>query len=305
MGGGYINLWYARRVSSPRQAEPKMPSELDAAIAQWTPVSAAPSAAVTSARLQLHHAVQVANAPAMSYLPPAPDDSHTTFSWGPDVQAFVSQLVPFPQPRRFGWHPEDLTLLALDSSGKVSATFALRGKTMAMAHDWARAECVRAGGDGKRYTSNKHYEIPAHAVEAGAEFDADPAALRTLTSLWGNAARLLDAIVADAGTAASPVHLWPHHFDVGTLITVDAKRSIGGGFTPGDHYYDEPYWYVSPYPKPTTPVRPPLSGGGVWREGEFFGAVLPWSAYDQSIEQGVAVGAYLRTALNGARTLLG
>ena len=281
-----------------------MPSHLDAAIARWTPVPVAPSVAVTSARLQLHHAVQVANAAAMSYLPPATDDSHTTFGWVPDVQAFVSQLVPFRAPRRFGWRPEDLTLVALDGGGKVSATCSLRGTTLAAAHDWARGECVRAGGDGEQYTSHKHYEIPAHAVAAGAEFDADPAALRTLTTLWGNAVRMLDAIVADAGAIASPVRLWPHHFDVGTVITVDAKRSIGGGFTPGDHYYDEPYWYVSPYPKPTTPVRPPLAGGGVWREGEFFGAVLPMSAYSQSIGQGVAVGAYLRTALDGARALL-
>ena len=281
-----------------------MPSELDAAITGWIPVPAAPSVAVTSARLQLHHAVQVANAPAMSYLPPVTDDSHTTFGWEPDVQAFVSQLVPFPEPRRFGWRPEDLTLLAVDGGGRIRATCALRGMPLAAAHDWARAECVRAGGDGERYTSHKHYEIPAHAVAAGAEFDAAPAALRTLATLWGNAIQMLDAIVADAGGTAFPVRLWPHHFDVGTIITIGAKQLIGGGFTPGDHYYDEPYWYVSPYPKPPTPGRPPLAGGGVWREGEFFGAVLPWSAYGQNPTQGVAAGAFLRTALDGARALL-
>ena len=282
-----------------------MPTELDVAIARWTPVPDAPIAAVTSARLQLHHSIQVANAPAMSYLPSAPDDSHTTFGWEPEVRAFVSPLVPLLHPRRFGWRPEELTLIALDASGKICASFALRGKTMAFAHDWARAECVLAGGDGERYTAHKHYEIPAHAVGAGAEFDASPEALRTLATLWENAIQMLDAIVADAGGTASPVRLWPHHFDVGTIITIDVKHSIGAGFTPGDHYYDEPYWYVSPYPKPTTPGRPLLSGGGVWREGEFFGAVLPWSAYRQDPAQGVAAGAYLRTALDGARTLLG
>ena len=162
-----------------------MPSELDASIARWTLVPDAPAAAVTSARLQLHHAVQVANAPAMSYLPPTPDDSHTTFGWEPEVRAFVSPVVPLPHPRQFGWRSEELTLIALDARGKICASFALRGKTMAFAHDWARAECVRAGGDGERYTAHKHYEIPAHAVGAGAEFDASPEALRTLAGYGG------------------------------------------------------------------------------------------------------------------------
>jgi hypothetical protein len=277
---------------------------LDSAASAWVPVGMVPAALLSDARLQLHQAAQVANSPAISYLVPAPDDSHTNFGWSPDLRAFVSQQIPFEQPLRFALRPDDLTLLAVDEAGAATSSFGLLGHTLDEAHAWTRAQCESAGGDGARYTSRKHYEIPPHAVAGGAKFSADPVATSALSQVWDNASRFLEAVTtSEAG--ASDVRLWPHHFDVGFIITIDAKRSIGGGFTPGDHYYDEPYWYVSPYPRPETTARPSLGGGAHWHEQDFFSAVLPWSAYATSRSQGAAVAAYLRTALPAARSLLG
>jgi hypothetical protein len=277
---------------------------LDSAASAWVPVGPVPPAAVHDARLQLHHAAQVANSPAISYLQPVPDDSHTNFGWSADLRAFVSQQIPFEQPLRFAVRPDDLTLLAVDEAGAATSSFALSGHTLDEAHAWTRAQCESAGGDGTRYTSRKHYEIPAHAVASGAKFTADPAATGALSQLWDNATRFLDAATAGQ-TRASDVRLWPHHFDAGFIITIDAKRSIGGGFTPGDQYYDEPYWYISPSPRPDTTERPSLGGGAHWHEKDFLSAVLPWTAYAMSKSQGAAVAAYLHTALPAARSLLG
>ena len=39
---------------------------------------------------------------------------------------------------------------------------------------------------------------------------------------------------------------------------------IGVGLSPGDTYYAEPYWYVSPYPYPGLEDLPVLDGSGFW-----------------------------------------
>ena len=81
------------------------------------------------------------------------------------------------------------------------------------------------------------------------------------------------------------MRLWPHHFDIATLWTLDAgvdaeeARSVGMGLSPGDGTYAQPYWYVTPWPYPqaTAEELPPLPAGR-WhaeaRNGGWTGAVL-------------------------------
>ena len=281
----------------------RMP-HLEGAAGAWIRVPNAAAPAMTDTRLQLHHAAQVANAPAVSYLPPAADDSHTNFTWHPGFGAFVSHRVPFEQPRRFAWRVHDLTLLAIDDRDAEVASFSLAGKTAVQAHAWAQLQCEAAGGDAALYTDAKHYRIPAHAVGDGDAFGADAAALAALGPHWRNAIAVLEAVEADVAGSSS-VRLWPHHFDAGLIARIDATRSIGIGFTPGDEWFDEPYWYASPYPAPALgALRPTLAAGAHWHVDRWFSAVFPWRAYAVVAQQGAAVSAYLRSALDANRQLL-
>ena len=71
------------------------------------------------------------------------------------------------------------------------------------------------------------------------------------------------------------VRLWPHHFDIATLIALDTEggehaRSVNVGLSPGDSAYGEPYWYVTPWPPPPGAgprVRTPDSAGPGARRG--------------------------------------
>jgi hypothetical protein len=64
------------------------------------------------------------------------------------------------------------------------------------------------------------------------------------------------------------------------LITLDAgvgseeARSIGVGFSPGDGSYDQPYFYVTPWPYPDTEDLPSLTAGAHWHREGWTGAVL-------------------------------
>jgi hypothetical protein len=44
--------------------------------------------------------------------------------------------------------------------------------------------------------------------------------------------------------------------------------------SPGDRSYNEPYWYVSPYPYPETVNLPTLDGNGFWHTHHWVGGVL-------------------------------
>src|SRR5215472_17222155 len=89
-------------------------------------------------------------------------------------------------------------------------------------------------------------------------------ALAELAAWFGNAALLLGSIqrqMIGRKLAASPARCWPHHFDLATLTTLPTRNAdttgyIGAGLSPGDEYYDEPYFYVSVYPEPDPAALP-------------------------------------------------
>ncbi len=104
----------------------------------------------------------------------------------------------------------------------------------------------------------------------------NPQDLATLARLYENAAKVLEGLRAKH-PGASPVRLWPHHFDVAFLI-----GKIGIGFLAGDDAIDEPYWYV--YNSPMPAELPPLSAGE-WYRGEWTGAVLKGDPDAATIEK--------------------
>lgn len=79
-------------------------------------------------------------------------------------------------------------------------------------------------------------------------------------------------------TGASDVRLWPHHFDIATLVALGAGASTGAGLVLGDSCYEGPYFYVNVHPQPSIEqLTDPLAGGGTWQTHEWVGAVLPGS----------------------------
>ena len=72
-----------------------------------------------------------------------------------------------------------------------------------------------------------------------------------------------------------------------------SKGTIGLGLSLGDHYYPEPYFYISPYPQPKAAALPPLAGNAHWHTKEFTSAALPAS----KITEPSQVSAYVNSAI--------
>ncbi|HEY3803229.1 MAG TPA: hypothetical protein VGL61_11510 [Kofleriaceae bacterium] len=218
----------------------------------WQTLGSIAPRALVPARLQLHWAAQVLGAAADGYVAPVPDDSHTAMAWQSGTlvgKAGVSLQVA------------TLELVVGD------AAFSLDGKTLADALAWTDAQ-LAAPASSPRGIHARDYDMPDHPVGRGAPFALAPIAdaLVELGRYYTNALELL------APHAACSV--WPHHFDLGGELALGGDREIGIGLSPGDAAYEEPYFYVTPYPVPLGRTLPPLVAGGHWST-RFTGAVLP------------------------------
>lgn len=110
--------------------------------------------------------------------------------------------------------------------------------------------------------------------------------------------------------AASPVYCWPHHFDLATQIKLpirnaDTTGDIGVGFSPGDEYYDEPYFYVSVYPEPDPAILPMLPAMGHWHTHEFTAGVKPAHKILTATDQASETDNFLQGAAAIALKILG
>ena len=272
----------------------------------WTRLGRVPPSALTDARLQLHHAAQIAVSAAISYVAARSDDSHTALTWIAPLGVLATEPITATRELRIALRVEDLTLHVLDEKGLQTRSFALSGHAVADGHAWLGEVLAQAALDPGRFSERKHYTIPPHPVESGAVFSLGRGAeFRELADYWSNAAGVLVAL-AQATDGAGPVRTWPHHFDIATLIQLPiGGRTISVGQSPGDDSYAEPYWYVGPNPSPPVTALQPLAGSGHWHTQGWVGAALPASDYVGASDQRLQVTAFIDSAVAASRRLLG
>lgn len=271
----------------------------------WQPVRPEESTHLSESRLQLHHAVQFASAAGISFLEPQADDSHTNLEWVPSLAGLFSRVIPARTAFRIGVRPVDLTLLIVTENDQAIARYRLHGRTILEATAWIRSHITPLGIDAGRYTLKRNYEIPGHPVAMGDSFDAsEKPSFEQLSKWFANGASILTSFVRSIHDA-SEVRCWPHHFDLATRIRVGSRRAIGVGLEPGDHHYDEPYFYVnmSPQPSAAQARTRPLWGRGTWHTRQWVGAVLPGSKLEGASAQERQVREFVDSAVSACRVM--
>jgi hypothetical protein len=207
-----------------------------------------------------------------------------------------------------------LALVLLDAGNEPLAEFSLSGKKLDEAFEWMGSVVTRLSKGFQGPLQRRDYDMPSHPVATGGTFSPRPLAeFEEFTRWYANAHHALSRVKAQA-VDASPVRCWPHHFDIATLISLDSERdpehapSINMGLSPGDGSYDEPYWYVNPWPRPEDPELTKLGGGGHWHTKGWLGAVLPGSglaaAGSEAAAQAEGLDAFLKSALAAVTRML-
>ena len=218
-----------------------------------------------AARIELHYASQILAACADALLPHRPDDGHTAMIWRtPSLVGETGLVLRCP----------DLVLAA--PSGRE---LSLRGRTLREALAWASVELGAAGA------TLRDYDLPASPLRSGATFEASRPDTSELARVFDDGFAAVTANRED-----SSVRVWPHHFDLGAVL----PDGIGIGLSPGDGYYPEPYYYVTP--ARAVAAAPAIHGGGFWRADGWQGAVLLAAS-------GGAPAVFMADAIAALRTL--
>ncbi|HEY7214434.1 MAG TPA: hypothetical protein VIC28_07375 [Thermoanaerobaculia bacterium] len=267
----------------------------------WETLGGVDPRQLTAARLQLHWLAQAAAAVGKQLLPHQPDYSEQSFQWSGGLRALVQATVEAARPFRAGLRPSPPALLLAGDGGEILCELPLESRTSEEVYGWMSERIEELLGRPLAQPLERPGEMPRHSIG-----EAD--AFAEIGRYFADADRLLRK-VQDENAGASPVRCWPHHFDVATLIALDAgadaesARSIGVGLSPGDERFSEPYFYVLPWPAPKGEL-PELAGGGWWHTEGWTGAVLEASRFTGAPDQPRQVADFLGSAVAACRKLL-
>lgn len=271
---------------------------------KWIPTGAIAPGALRATRLQLHYAALVLASGAHSLLEHAPDDSHSNLGFDRERRSLHTR--PLSGAGDAVLHLELPSFaLALRQGADEFARTPLTGQTLRAAMDWVAAELAARQGAPVAITQREFPDFPDSALMAGGAFGAPPAAeLEELATWFANGLELLETLRNDHADLA-PCRVWPHHFDLGTLLPIEGERMIGLGLSPGDEHHDEPYFYCSPYPQPVAGADLPSLSTGTWQTEGFVSALLTASVLQERGDQGAAAAEYLAAAVAACRALVG
>jgi len=239
-------------------------------------------------------AVQVVSALGTTLLPHAEDYSETNLGWDRDAQALVGRSV---NGVTAGLRVADLVWFV---AGPKPAERSAVGSTVADGLRWLRSVAIANGLD-DRPLDRSPYELPPHELARGDRFESIDGLDEIAT--WFDFASVAIGRVAARGPDAGEVRCWPHHFDLAMLLPVAKDRTVGVGLSPGDEDIPEPYFYVTPNPRPEPGEGPVRLPSGRWNDRGWFGAVLRGSEIPSDAPR-PAVDGFLDVAVEACRRVI-
>src|SRR4051812_28235146 len=99
----------------------------------WRPLGRVDFARLHEARIPAHYAVQWLARAARAYIPPRPDDGHTSLGWDNAFDGFTTHRLT--DGTRLGLRVSNLTLALLQGE-QIAQSFPLNGRSEAEAREW-------------------------------------------------------------------------------------------------------------------------------------------------------------------------
>ena len=282
---------------------PKDPSEL-----AWQTLGVVRGEALAVARDEAHWAAQLLAAVGCTHIEMAADDSQSNAGWVDGMQLLVGRRVEVEPLYFVSLSPARLVVGLHEPGGEVLEELDCSGSTLDESYEWLSGAISRRTGAEPLELNRPAYEMPDHPIGSGARFGASDPGARAEVARWLHDANLVMRDLRAKTPGATLPRVWPHHFDMGMLVSLEADgdaqqgRSIGIGLTPGDAAYPDPYWYVNPYPAPDG--AGPTPEVGEWTDRGWTGLVLPAArVLDASDQEGIS-REFVDGALKICRDLL-
>lgn len=223
---------------------------------------------------------------------------------------FITHVVITEKFYKVALDPISLTLGFFTDQDTIISSFALGDRALSEAFAWIKEIVSELGSSGDLVVPITYPpdDFPDSDFARGATFNLQNISAH-FAEYYASANRILQDIVKSE-SLASTVRLWPHHFDIATLISISVtndgeEKTVGVGLSPGDGNYAEPYWYVTPYPYPeNTDDLPILDGNGIWHKEHWVGAVLAASQFGEPSKSEERVKFFLISAIGTCKKLL-
>ena len=230
---------------------------------------------LSAAREWVHDACQPLSRAARANVSAAADDSHSAFQWASALKLLRTQPTSRTTALAFDFDPARFIVLVHD---QPAAALVLRDVSRDAARQWLDEELRRRG---LQATDNATMPYALSFTPDWAHAAALAPAVAELGRRYEQVDAALHAVVATLPKLVpgpSPVTLWPHHFDMATLVQLQpgdpaTAPSIGVGYSPGDENYALPYLYCSPYPTPADTDRSQPPDGWQWHTDGFVSLV--------------------------------
>ncbi len=281
--------------------------------ALWKPTNFQDFEQLSHAREQLHQAIQIVAAVGRTYKPKVKDDQYANFQWNIRREMLQGQVVEGDVEISAALDLKTLSIHLLNATSETISSFELDGKTQKQSLIWLEEQLLKLGLDGNSLTIQLPYEIPEYPTAKGKPYQVvsiEP--FEELSNYFSNSNLIIQSIVVSESNA-SDISCWPHHFDIASLITLDdtgdseTSTSIGIGMSPGDAGYNEPYYYLTPWPYPNVADLPVINGLGKWHTEGWVGGVFKASDLTNIadlVDQEVAVKEFLQQGLDTLKRLM-
>ncbi len=229
------------------------------------------------ARVIAHRAAQHLTKAARANLEAKPDDSHSNLGWDSTQNAFLTHPLD-------GWFV-GLSLsplrIFLSEGNEVREDLHLNGVSDTEVGIWLDARLTSRGLSAGSVI-DLPYDLPAEVAGIDSYHEVEhEQALGALAGWFDVSANTLEKIVSDntdIKPGPSPVRCWPHHFDIATYVSLEVgdpetARGIGVGLSPGDEGYNEPYFYINPWPYLDKDNLPDVVKPGHWHIDGYVGLI--------------------------------
>ena len=266
---------------------------------------------LVDARLQAHFALEWVSRFGRFLVPPRGDYGHVASRWDSGLE----MLVTYPAAQYDAMVMVGLKLdpleVALIEGGGTPRKITLEGHTHQEIGEWLTSVVKNSRIKGEKLLGEIPYKLHHERLSKGGTYLYNGYApyFKILKNWIAEASATLNDIRTmwrHYNPTPTPVHCWPHHFDLATLLELGDERSVGLGFSPGDDTYASPYFYINPWPKPESYDKlPEAPARSHWHTEDFFSLLLPSEQLLDSDDPSTTLDSFLRRGSELAMEVIG
>ncbi len=277
---------------------------------EWTPYNGLSDEDYAKVRSNVHVAIQNIAAIGRVYLPKSEEDQNAVLTWIPGYWRFAGMWIDGNKKFRSSISLKDFNIYLVDRTVKVLSQYPLFEKTHRQVMVWLEEQILSLGLGSKEITLDMPYEIKELKKAPKYKFEKLPVALfYEFGKIYHNTQNVLLRLEKHFPNP-SAINIWPEKCNISLSFTLKDTGELAtntrlfAGLSPGDEYFDKPYFYVSTIPFVEVEEFEGLSKG-LWYSEDWTGAILNYSkAEEQENPAQFVLDFYIESLTRLAKKLL-